>query len=186
MPLILQTAPAQAPVTLAEVKAHLRVDHSDEDAGIASFIVAATQRFDGRDGLLGRCLITQTWKLTLDRFSAEIAIPLPPCQSIGAITYADSDGVIRTLSPSDYTVFGLGSADGAFVRPAFGKTWPATRDVPEAVAITFIAGYGANPADVPEPIRAAIKARVGSLYEDRESTDEEDIDFIRNHKAWSF
>jgi uncharacterized phiE125 gp8 family phage protein len=196
MPLILETAPENDPVTMDEVKEHLRVDFGDEDALIAGFIKAATQRLDGRDGSLGRCLITQTWKLTLDRFENEVVIPLPPCQSIDAITYIDPDGATQTLAPTEYQVFALGSVEGAKLRPAFGKSWPSIRNVPEAVTITFTAGFGDDPDDIPEPIRTAIKLRVGHLFEHRGSaaigsgfiarTSDEAEELIRNHKTWSF
>jgi len=196
MPLILDTAPATDPVTLAEVKAHIRVVHTDEDDAIADMILAAAQRFDGRDGSLGCCLITQSWTLTLDAFTPEIAIPLPPCQSIDTITYVDPDGVTQTLDAGAYQAFGLGSADGAKVRPAYGTSWPLIRNQPDAVAITFTAGFGDDPGDIPEPIRTAIKMRVGHLYEHRESviigsgfvTDMPDgaEDFVRNFRTWTF
>lgn len=196
MPLTLDTAPATAPVTLAEVKEHIRVVYTDEDAAIADMVLAATQRFDGRDGSLGLCLITQSWTLTLDAFTAEIAIPLPPCQSIGAITYVDPDGVTQTLDAAAYQAFGLGSTDGARVRPAYGTSWPSNRNQPDAVTITFTAGFGDDPGDIPEPIRTAIKMRVGHLYEHRESviigsgfvTDMPDgtEDFVRNFRTWTF
>ncbi|ESR25253.1 hypothetical protein N177_1770 [Lutibaculum baratangense AMV1] len=184
------------PVTLEEVKEHIHVDFNDEDARIADFIKAATQRLDGRDGSLGRCLVTQTWNLTLDRFASEIAIPLPPCQSIDAITYVDPDGITQTLAPTEYQAFALGTVEGAKVRPAYGKSWPTIRNVPEAVTITFTAGFGDDPEDIPEPIRAAIKMRVGHLFEHRESvvigsgfiteTPDGAEDFVRDHKTWSF
>lgn len=196
MPLILETAPVNDPVTLNEVKEHIHVDFYDEDARIADFIKAATQRLDGRDGSLGRCLVTQTWNLTLDRFTSEIAIPLPPCQSIDAITYVDPDGVTQTLAPTEYQAFALGTVEGAKVRPAYGKSWPTIRNVPEAVTITFTAGFGDDPEDIPEPIRTAIKMRVGHLFEHRESvtmgsgfiteTPDGAEDFVRDHKTWSF
>ncbi|PWR18786.1 head-tail connector protein [Zavarzinia compransoris] len=196
MPLILETAPVNDPVTLEEVKEHIHVDFYDEDARIADFIKAATQRLDGRDGSLGRCLVTQTWNLTLDRFTSEIAIPLPPCQSIDAITYVDPDGVTQTLAPTEYQAFALGTVEGAKLRPAYGKSWPTIRNVPEAVTITFTAGFGDDPEDIPEPIRTAIKMRVGHLFEHRESvvigsgfiteTPDGVEDFVRDHKTWSF
>lgn len=197
MTLIRIAGPAADPVTLEEVKQHVNVDFDDDDALLADLIRAAAQHLDGRDGALGRCLITQAWMLSLDRFfPPEIAIPLPPCQSISAITYLDPDGSQQTLDPADYLPSGLHSADHALVRPAFGKSWPSCRAAPEAIAVTFVAGFGDNPSDVPEPIRAAIRMRVAHLYQNRESVTlaggsiaevpDGAADLIRNHKVWSF
>jgi len=196
MPLILVTPPADFPVTLEEVKEHIHVDHNDEDARILDFIKAATERLDGRDGSLGRCLITQTWKWLVDRYASEITIPLPPCRSIDAITYLDTAGVIQTLDPGDYQAFALGAVEGTRIRPAYGKSWPIIRNMPEAVAITFTAGFGDAPEDIPEPIRTNIKMRVGHLFEHRESvtmgsgfiteTPDGADDFVRDYKTWSF
>ena len=195
MPLILDTAPATDPVTLAEVKAHIRVDHTDEDARIGDFIRAATQRFDGRDGSLGCCLITQTWELVLDAFPRrEIGLDLWPIQSVLSVSYDDPEGVAQTVAPANYVV-DKASRPGWIV-PVKGFSWPATLDAINVVRIRFRAGFGDNPGDVPEPIRTAIKMRVGHLYEHRESviigsgfvTDMPDgaEDFVRNFRTWTF
>lgn len=189
MNLILVSAPASLPVTLAEVKEHIHVVDTDEDSGITGFIRAATESLDGRDGSLGRCLITQTWKMTLDRFASEIIIPLPPCQSIDAITYVDRDGATQQLDAIGYQVLGLRSAEGARLRPAYGASWPATRDQAGALTITFTAGFGDTPADIPEAILAAIKMRVAYLFLNRGDNpgipDDAD-DFARNFRTWVF
>lgn len=172
MTLILETAPDVDVVSLDEMKAHIRQDGdlgTSEDDVIQTFIEAATRKLDGRDGLLGRCLITQAWTLTLDRFPAEIAVPLPPCQSVDSITYFDDAGVSQTLSADTYQVAGIGAAEGARIVPAYGKSWPSTRRMLEAVTVHFTAGYGDDPDDVPEPIRTAIKMHVAHLHENRES-----------------
>jgi len=58
------TAPADRPVTLAEVKNHCRIDHSDDDTLVQSYIDAAVAHVEGWSGVLGRCLVTQTWRQT--------------------------------------------------------------------------------------------------------------------------
>ncbi|MEM6847594.1 MAG: head-tail connector protein, partial [Pseudomonadota bacterium] len=108
MALILTSGPAVLPLTLAEAKDHLRVAHSDEDTLITRLIETATQHVDGLDGILGRACITQTWTLTLDAFPSVIILPLPPCQSVAAITYIDTNGASQTLAVSRYQVTGIG------------------------------------------------------------------------------
>lgn len=149
-------------VSLAEAKAHLRVDGSDEDALISSLIGAAVAHLDGAKGILGRCLLTQEWAWVSDGFADEIALPLAPVESLDAIKYRDADGVEQTLDDTTYTT---SMTDGAVVQSA---DWPATADRPDAVVIEFTAGYGAA-ADVPALIKAAILLMVGDMYNSRES-----------------
>lgn len=195
MPLVRVTPPADLPVGLDDLKTYLRIDHDVEDELLLDLAAAATARLDGRDGHLGRCLIAQTWRLTLSGFPATIRIPLPPCRSVEAITYVDVDGAARELATADYVVDGLNDTDGAIVRPADGRPWPATGQAPDSVGITFTAGYGAAAADVPADIRAAILLHVGTLYENRGSVivgpnvavmPNGYHDLVRDHRAWAF
>ncbi len=171
----LAASPDKEPVmSLAEARQHLRVDafgspmpaHPD-DTLIQSYVLAAVNEIDGDDGWLGRALVTQTWRLDIDYFPAcPILLPLPPFQSLTSITYIDSDGVEQTLASSAYRVVASGS-DPAQVEPAYGTSWPATRNQSAAVSITYVCGYG-DPTDVPELIRNYIRVRLGQFYEQRE------------------
>lgn len=195
MALIRITEPASDPVTLEETKEHIHVDFSDDDMRIADFIRTAAQRLDGREGKLGRCLISQSWRLSLDAFPREIVLPLPPCISVDSISYLDGSGDEVEIDAADYRVTGLGSLDGARIRSVRGKSWPTTSDT-ESVFIEFTAGFGADPEDVPEPLRTAIKMHVGHLFEHRESvtlgsgfiteTPHGYDDLIRDYRVWSF
>lgn len=164
MHLIRVTAPTKLPVALDDMKAHLRVDFADDDAQIEGFIRAATERLEGRDGLLGCCLISQTWRMMLDRFVQAITLPLPPCQSVTSISYIDTDGATLTVDPAAYVIAGIGSIRSATIAPVNG--WPASSG---PVTITFVTGFGPEPSDIPEPVRASIKMTAANLYENRES-----------------
>lgn len=168
------TAPAAPVFTLEQAREHLRVDLIDpvaegpDDALIVDFVAAATDEIDGRDGWLGRSLITQTWRLYLDGFPpSRIGLPLPPLQSVDSIKYLDGEGTQITLSPSAYRVGPF--KDPGYVEPAFNTAWPATLPVGDSVEITFTAGYGATGADVPQVIRQYLRHRVGQFYEHREA-----------------
>jgi hypothetical protein len=75
MPIRLVTAPASEPVTLAEAKAHLRLDTSLDDAFVASIIVAARQYIER---VCWRGLLLQTWELTLGGFRGADRFDLAP------------------------------------------------------------------------------------------------------------
>lgn len=195
MALVLLTPPAAQPVSVADLKAHLRIDHDEEDERLSAFIAAATSRFDGRDGILGRALLTQQWRLTLPAFAPSITVPLPPCQTVDSITYVDTAGATLTVDASTYVVSGLGGDLPAVIEPAYGAEWPATRTMREAVTVTFTAGYGDDAADTPEPIRAAIRLLAAHLYEHREAValgatvaelPQGVADLIAPHRGWSF
>jgi uncharacterized phiE125 gp8 family phage protein len=162
-------APLVEPISLEQARAHLRVDHYEEDALIASLIAAATAHLDGWSGILGRALVNQTWLQKFPRFpsGAVLGLALAPVQSIVSITYFDADNVQQTLAGSVYTA--LDDELGPFVTLQVGKAWPATFAREDAVTVTFVAGYGAAASDVPPAIRHAMLLLVGHWYEHREA-----------------
>lgn len=157
-------APAASPVSLADAKAHLRVDHDDEDVLIQAFIDAAVAHLDGWAGVLGRALVTQTWRQTYDAFTDPLRLPMPAA-SVASLTYVDPDGLSVTVGADDYVL--RTDALGSFVEPAHGVSWPTPRDQSGAVAVTFTCGEPGS--SVPAPIKAAILLMVGDLYASREA-----------------
>lgn len=163
MPLVLVNAAAEHPVTLDEVKEHLRVDFTDHDTHISSLIEAATGHLEKR---CRRAFVTQEWRLELSAFADDIEIPLPPLAAVDQIDYTDADGNSQTLAASIYNV-DTASTPGRVLRDE-ASDWPETKTVPGAVRIAFTAGYGAA-SNVPGDIKAAIKLMVGHWYENREA-----------------
>lgn len=164
MSLVVITAPNSEPLTTAEAKAHLRVDHSDDDAYIDALIKAARVYVES---YLQRALITTEFRLNLDGFPASAIELHPSLQAVSTLKYTDPDGVVQTWDSVNYVV-DTDSVVGRLV-PGYGLSWPSTRDMINAVQVTFTAGYGDNAADVPEPIRHAMRLLIGHLYENREA-----------------
>lgn len=165
--LTLVTGPAFEPMSLDQVKLHLKVEDHADDTLIQSLITSAREY---AEIFLARRLITQTWDLTLDEFpgtTCEIKVPYPPLQSVSAITYVDTGGTSQTLATANYTV-DAASQPGR-IYPAYGLLWPATRSQRNAVTIRHVVGFG-RPASVPESVKAAMKLLIGNWYENREST----------------
>lgn len=167
------TDAAAEPVTVDEVKAHCRIEHSFDDDVYLPALIKAARMF--AEDYTDRAFITQTWAYKLDEFPcssfenpyAAIVLPRARAIAISSIAYVDEDGTTQTLSSSLYQVDT--SSEPARVIPAWGETWPDTRSQLNAVTITYTAGYGAAAA-VPENIKLAIKFLVGQWYENREPT----------------
>lgn len=158
------TKPAADIITVADLKARLRIDGTAEDALLASLLAGAVARIDGPQGL-GVAMMEQTWRLTLDCFPATIRLPGAPIKSVSTITYMDTDGVEQTLDAADYRAdFGR---EPVRVEPAYGSAWPATRDVVGAVKIDYLLGE-ANAAEVPQDLIDAACLLVGHRYAHRE------------------
>jgi uncharacterized phiE125 gp8 family phage protein len=160
-------APEDTPVSLLEAKAHCRVDYDDDDTLIAALIDAATAHVDGWTGVLGRALVTQSWRQDFHCFGCRMRLPLRPAGSITEIAYYDRDNIQQTLSADVYQL--LTDASGPFVSPQPGQVWPGSYGRADAVSVTFVAGYGDADA-VPAAIKAAILLIIGHLYENREAT----------------
>lgn len=162
-----QTAPAVEPVTLAEAKAHCRVDTSADDTLIAGYITTAREWVED---YIDRALVTQQLVMRLDAFPAEIELPRPPMVASGTatavtITYVTGDtGGTATLSSSTYRVDR--NATPGVVRNLYGGSWPSHLLDQNSVTVSWWAGYG-DAASVPQRVKSAILMCVHELYEKR-------------------
>ena len=153
-------APSVLPVSLADVKSHLRIDHGLDDSLLNVYLAAAINYIDGFSGILGRALCTQTWQ---ERYSewGDLRLELLPVSSIAQIAYMPESGAEVTVSPANYT---LDSDEyGSFVRFSESYTFPALSTDPVPIRVQYVAGYG-SAASVPSPIKAAIMILAGHFY----------------------
>jgi uncharacterized phiE125 gp8 family phage protein len=164
MPLILTTAPAVEPVGLAEAKAHLRVDGSDEDTLIASLVITSRLHVEAATDL---ALVTQAWSWLFDAWphGRTVRLPLRPVQSIAAVRVYDASGTATTLDPAAYLLDGTGTPPRLVRQDA--APWPSPGRIANGIEVAFTAGFGPAAADVPGPIRQAILQLVAHWYEHR-------------------
>ena len=169
------TAPAAEPLTRGEVQDHLRLER--EDASLTAKERAAADTLIDRlitaarravESYTGRALITQDWKLNLDRFPAgEIELPRPPLEQVTSLEYIEAGGTRRALAKTRYRVDTASEPGRA--APAYGENWPDARAGMNAVTVCFRAGYGSAGGDVPADIRQAMLLLIGGFYENREN-----------------
>lgn len=163
----LVTAPTVEPLSLAEVKTHLRVQSevTDEDGLLEGLIVAARNRAEMETG---RALITQTWNVLLDRTpTCALVMPKPPLQRIVSVSYVDNAGATQTWSSSLYQVSLMSgdNADFGRLQPAYGQIWPIVRNQMDALTVQMTGGYGDTASTVPQAIRQAMLLMIGQWYE---------------------
>ena len=169
MALTLVTGPPVEPISVTTARLALKIDTTVDDALIDKWIGAAR---DYVETFTGRKLITQTWDLKLDGFPScdVIELPFPPVTSVTSVSYVDTAGATQTWSSANYTT-DLPAGDQAYrarITPAYGVSWPSTRDVINAVTVRFVCGYAA-PEKVPEGLQSALLALIGHKYYHREA-----------------
>jgi len=152
MPKSLITPPATEPITLAEAKAHLRIDSSDEDVWINSAIISARMMVEL---YLRRYLITQTWMLSYDN-ETPIEIDLTEgIQSISSVKIIARDAMETIIDSADYYL-GAGKKKLYFDNVLSGHR----------IEITYDVGYG-SAVNVPDDIKQGILMHIADLYENR-------------------
>lgn len=145
--------PASEPLTLAEAKLYLKVEHHEEDSLIEGMITAVRQ---AAEEYLRKSLITQGWTLTYEDYAPSVT-PLPrgPVASITHVKIRDRLGNVATVSGNYYH---LNAARTAlhFNSVVLGNE----------VEIAYTAGYG-GAGDVPQPIRQGMLRHLAALYDNR-------------------
>ena len=160
------TGPADEPLSLEEMKEHLRVDAADEDALIADYIAAAR---GAAEAYTGRAFVTQTWQAHFTGWPADgvLELPLPPLQSVAWVKYTTDAGVLKTLSASVYRV--VTATEPGCIVLASNQSWPSeTLDAGLPVVVQFVCGYG-GAAAVPAGVKQALRWLVGHMTENREA-----------------
>jgi hypothetical protein len=180
------TDPAFTSVTLARMRANSNIPSGqDED-----FLTEALKSAEDYVERQLECTIgLAAWRLTLDSFPQQgesqnqfnqvlahnqpidwkanaILIPLWPVRAVTALTYTAVDGTTTTL-PLSQIVQPVGN-DRYHLRLKKGCYWPDTDESPNAIAITFNAGWPTQSA-IPGTLTQAIRMLVSHFYENREA-----------------
>ena len=157
--------PYMEPVTLDEIKDHLRMQTINSfDSQLLGLITASREWVED---VTGRALVQQTWKYYLQDWPSgdEFKLPFPPLQSVTSIKYTNSAGTETEWTNTNYEVDT--DSEPCRVILAYGYTWPSTTLHPKnPIEIEFVAGHDSDgsPADytvnIPEAIKNAIKLDV--------------------------
>lgn len=154
--------PAVEPVSLAEMKAHLRLDGPDEDALVEALIVAGRVTVERQTRL---ALIEQSWCFALQTWPRDLSVPLPlyPVRAIEEVRLSGEGGQDVVLSPAHYRL----EPEGDVTRLVVDAAAPAPAGLPTRIEIDFACGFGSAPETVPEPLRLAIRRLVAYWFEHR-------------------
>lgn len=169
-PPVLVTAPTTPVVALADLRAHLRVDHLDDDAVITSLEAAAVAHLDGWTGILGRAIRPQVWR---QEFAAgePVRLAMPDVTTITVVAFdaaGDEVSVTATLK-ADYRgpwVDVVGAYDT--LRVTYTCAMTATQLPAAQIAVKLLVGHwyanreavtvGAAPSELPFAVDALVKA----------------------------
>lgn len=179
MTITVVTAPAYEPINVAEAKRWLRIDTAVTDHDLVLTMLIKAMREDA-ENLTQRAFITRTLRLTLeswpvaDRYGAKFVLPYPPLQSVSSFQYRDTNGALQTLAADQYDVYD--EYEPAIIVPAYQVSWPSIRVQPDALQITYTAGYApGSPSDeasnqevMPALLRLWMEAKLATLFEQRE------------------
>lgn len=157
--------PATEPITIADAKAQVRLDGSDEDEAVLHKVQAAREFIEN---VTHRQFVTASWDYYLEDFPSEdfIALPLSPLQSLTTFQYVDAAGTLTTVPSTAYELDT--NSEPGLIRLAYDQDWPTCRgDHWNDVRIRFVAGYGAAGSQ-PAVVREAVKMFFAHIYENRE------------------
>lgn len=156
--------PATEPITTAEAKAHLRVDISDEDTLIDTYIVAARKFCEH---YTNRVFITQTWRQNENKFTNPIKLQVNPVISLTSLKYYDVDESQQTLTDSSANLQKDFNSDVGGIYEGLSNAFPNIGKTINPIEIITVCGYG-DASDVPADIKNAIKLMVSFFFENRE------------------
>lgn len=156
------SGPSVEPVTLNELKQHLRLDlaFTDDDAMLTSYITAARQFAEKVTDLSIAVKSYAAFFNGFPRIGCPLMIPKPPLVTVTAIKYLDSSYTWQTWDPLEYFIAATQTPGIVVAKTPNIYPCPIT-GVPGAVEVDFTSGY----AVVEENIKRAIKVIAQHYYD---------------------
>lgn len=160
MTLILSQPPMAEPITLQELKDHMRIDHALEDTVLTSLIASTREYLESRTGL---ALMEQEWRLCLDDWPEDrcIQIHKSPIRSIDEVEQFGVDGLPSTVDQGNMLLDGKSSPARLFIGP---QNSPG--QMMNGIEITFTAGC-VSASEVPDMLKRALLIHAAYAYEFR-------------------
>lgn len=150
------------PISLSELRKHLRIEHNEEDSYLTLLIGAARAL---AENVIDGIIADRDYQITLDSFPASITLPLRPVDPDSvSISYIDVNGASQTITS-------FNSESDLFktkIFPSYGEYWPATEPGNDKVTVSFTAGLAGFEGSMPSDVKHAIFMIAGSLYDQRE------------------
>ena len=171
MKTVLVTSSTGEPITLEELKNHLRImpGETEDDEYLRTLITMSRERVEE---ITNRKLMPQTWKLHLNNWPNTDYIQLP----YGRVRSVPSTGIVYTNSTNNSTTFSSTAwsastaSDPGRVYLEYDSDWPSsvTLDNKDPISVEFNCGYSSR-GSIPASIKHAMKIICSDYYENRES-----------------
>lgn len=176
------TGPVAEPVSLSFVQKWLKLDGITADDEIVLLLLSAAR--EKVELHTGQALMTQTIQEVMDGWperGLSFELALAPVASITSIEYRDNtDGTYQTWDASNYATDLVSQPARVWIAP--NKSWPTLGAYPNAVRITYVAGYTSE-ALVPSNLRKAVAAQVCLDYYERMGYDIEPAKYLSSIEA---
>ncbi len=178
-------APLKEPLTAAEVREHLRIDHEDDTNYMNQLIVAARKQ---AEETLNISLISQTVILWIDQIPCHtndawwngarvgpisalsgnadfLEVQRGPVQSITTFETFDEDNNATVFDAANYYL----TAPETNIPPARvakkqGFVWPIPDREFDGIKITYVAGFGLAGSDVPMDLKQGMLMLIAHWY----------------------
>lgn len=154
-------APSEPSVSTQAIADYIKADLPDENEAISALRAQAEIEVTR---VSGRSILTQEFRMDLPSwpvleqgcpaFDRSIFLPRNPVVSVASVKYYDEDDVLQTVAGSLYVVSSGYEPGFVFLRKNF--TWPCVADRPDAIQITFTAGYGITTISTPPALNQAL------------------------------
>lgn len=122
--------------------------------GFDAWQEAITAACDVVSEALGQIVRPQVWEVAVPAVDGALTLPKWPVIDVLRVRYFDGAGNEHDMAPTDFyrTFDGLKT----IMRPKARRAWPSGVDRPDAITVTFLAGY----TELPPNVRAMIGARL--------------------------